>query len=417
MRSNKPRAPLCAVTLIAGVLLYPTFAAALTLEQALQLAEQTAPSLEARAADVQAAQSSAVFAGELPDPKLTLGLQSVPIEGESRWRADRDAMTMQMIGVMQEVPNRAKRRARTEAAQAGIEARGVQQFAELLNVRQQTAEAWLAAFAIEQKLTLFKGFYHENQLFSQAIKARIAGGAGQTADSVLPQQEAALLAEKEDELLTMRTIARAELRRWIGDAASQTLVGDWPRWRADPASHQQSLQRRPALLAYEPMTREAEAKVRQAIAEKTPDWSWGVDYLRRGNEFSDMVNLSVSFDLPIFTGSRQTPKIAAERAKLSQLEAEREVALRIHTQQLAADLSEYQRLDRALARLDQTLLPLAEEKVRLSLADYSAGTGELTSVIDARRQLVDTRLRRVDTARDRSLSNARLHFASGDTQP
>lgn len=145
MRSNKPRAPLCAVTLIAGVLLYPTFAAALTLEQALQLAEQTAPSLEARAADVQAAQSSAVFAGELPDPKLTLGLQSVPIEGESRWRADRDAMTMQMIGVMQEVPNRAKRRARTGAAQAGIEARGVQQFAELLNVRQQTAEAWLAA--------------------------------------------------------------------------------------------------------------------------------------------------------------------------------------------------------------------------------------------------------------------------------
>jgi len=226
-----------------------------------------------------------------------------------------------------------------------------------------------------------------------------------------------LLAEKEDELLTMRTIARAELRRWIGDAASQSLTGDWPEWRADPASYQQNLQRRPALLAYEPMTREAEAKVRQAIAEKTPDWSWGVDYLRRGNEFSDMVNLSVSFDLPIFTGSRQTPKIAAERAKLSQLEAEREVALRIHTQQLAADLAEYQRLDRALARLDQTLLPLAEEKVRLSLADYSAGTGELTSVIDARRQLVDTRLRRVDTARDRSLSNARLHFASGDTQP
>lgn len=130
-----------------------------------------------------------------------------------------------------------------------------------------------------------------------------------------------------------------------------------------------------------------------------------------------MVNISVSFDLPIFTGSRQTPKIAAERAKLSQLEAEREVALRIHTQQLAADLAEYQRLDRALARLDQTLLPLAEEKVRLSLADYSAGTGELTSVINARRQLVDTRLRRVDTARDRALSNARLHFASGDTQP
>jgi outer membrane protein TolC len=89
----------------------------------------------------------------------------------------------------------------------------------------------------------------------------------------------------------------------------------------------------------------------------------------------------------------------------------------MHNQELSADLAEYQRLDRAFARIEETLLPLAEEKVRLAMADYRAGTGELTAVIDARRQLVETRLRRVDVARDRSLSNARLHFAFGDTQP
>lgn len=72
------------------------------------------------------------------------------------------------------------------------------------------------------------------------------------------------------------------------------------------------------------MTREAEAKVHQAIAEKTPDWSWGIDYLRRGREYGDMVNLSVSFDLPLFTSSRQDPKIAAERARLAQIEAQRQ---------------------------------------------------------------------------------------------
>ncbi|HAW23693.1 MAG TPA: hypothetical protein DCX38_10070, partial [Pseudomonas sp.] len=66
-----------------------------------------------------------------------------------------------------------------------------------------------------------------------------------------------------------------------------------------------------------------------------------------------------------------------------------------------------------LIRLDQTLLPLADEKVRLTMADYRAGKGELIAVIDARRQLVETRLRRIDTARDRSLINARLHFALG----
>ena len=51
------------------------------------------------------------------------------------------------------------------------------------------------------------------------------------------------------------------------------------------------------------------------------------------------------------------------------------------------------------------------------MADYRSGNGELTAVIEARRQLVETRLRHIDVARDRSLSNARLHFAFGDTRP
>ena len=416
----KPRirwAPPYVAALIIGALSFPELASALTLEQALSLAEQDAPSLDAQAANLQAARSAAIPAGELPDPKLKLGLQNVPIEGDAGWQLDQEAMTMQMVGVMQDVPNRAKRRARVEAAQASVALAGVQQTIERLSVRQATTVAWIASFAVEQKLSLFKQLYSENQLLSRAVQARIAGGGGQTADSVLPKQEAALLAEQEDELLRNQVVARADLRRWIGEPADQPLTGDWPQWLADGEHYQHNLNRHPALLAFDPMSREAEAKVRQAIAEKTPDWSWGVDYLRRGREYGDMVNLSVSFDLPLFTSSRQDPKIAAERARLAQIEAQRQATLRAHSQELAADLAEYQRLDRALTRLEQTFLPLADEKVRLAMADYRSGNGALTAVIDARRQLVETRLRQIDVARDRSQSNASLHFAFGDTRP
>jgi cobalt-zinc-cadmium efflux system outer membrane protein len=416
----KPRthwAPPYVAALLVGALSFPGLASALTLDQALSIAEQEAPSLDAQAANLQAARSAAVPAGELPDPKLKLGLQNVPIEGEQQWRLGEDFMTMQMVGVMQDVPNRAKRRARVEAAEAGVALANVQQTVERLKVRQETAEAWIATFSVEQKLSLFKELYDENRLFTQAVSARIAGGRGQTADSILPKQEAALLAEEEDELLRSQAVARAELRRWISDSANEPLTGNWPQWPADVNHYQHNLHLHPDLLAFDPMEREAEAKVRQAIAEKTPDWSWGVDYLRRGREYGDMVNLSVSFDLPLFTGSRQDPKIAAERARLSRIEAERQAMLRMHNQELATDAAEFQRLDRALTRLENTLLPLAEEKVRLTMADYRAGTGELTAVVDARRQLVETRLRLIDIARDRSLSNARLHFAFGDTRP
>ncbi|MCH2342393.1 TolC family protein [Pseudomonas sp. NPDC047963] len=416
----KPRiywAPPYVAALIVGAISFPGTASALTLEQALSLAEQEAPSLDAQRANLEAARSAAVPAGELPDPKLKLGLQNVPIEGESRWQLDQEAMTMQMVGVMQDVPNRAKRRARVESAEADVALADIQQTIERLNVRQNTAEAWIAAFAVEQKLNLFKQLYGENQLFSRAITARLAGGRGQAADSVTPKQEAALLAEQEDELLRNQAVARAELRRWIGNEASEPLTGTWPQWLENFDHYQHNLQRHPDLLAFDPMTEQAEAKVRQAVAEKTPDWSWGVDYLHRGREYGDMVNLSVSFDLPLFTSSRQDPKIAAERARLTQIEAQRQATLRLYNQELATDLAEYQRLDRALIRLDKTLLPLAEEKVRLAMADYRSGNVELTAVIDARRQLVETRLRHIDVARDRSLSNARLHFAFGDTRP
>ena len=67
--------------------------------------------------------------------------------------------------------------------------------------------------------------------------------------------------------------------------------------------------------------------------------------------------------------------------------------------------------------MEQDLLPLAEERVQLTMADYRAGGGELVAVIRARQELVETRLRRIDLVRNRALIYARLHFAFGGFQP
>jgi cobalt-zinc-cadmium efflux system outer membrane protein len=56
-------------------------------------------------------------------------------------------------------------------------------------------------------------------------------------------------------------------------------------------------------------------------------------------------------------------------------------------------------------------VPLAEEKVALSLADYRSGANELASVIAARRELIETRLKHIDFAQQRALTSARLYFA------
>ena len=401
--------------LAASVLALPSLAAALTLDEALQLAENNAPSLTAQDAKIQAASSAAIPAGELPDPKLLLGVQNYPIGGPDRWSIDQDFMTMRMVGVSQEMPNSAKRKARIEVADAAIDRAAAERRVERLKVRQATALAWINSYSVERKDALFQDFYKENRLLADTVRAQIAGGRAQPADAVTPKQEAAQLEEQQDDLIRQRAQARAALKRWIGPAANDKPVGSLPEWPVEASGYSHKLQHHPELAAFAPMTREAQAKVREAEAEKQSDWSWEVDYQNRGRQFGDMVSVQFSWDLPLFPDSRQNPKIAAKHAELNQLEAEREALSREHTQQLEDELADYERLNRAVHRTQDSLLPLAKEKVELSMASYRAGKGDLSSVVAARRELIEARLKQIDLEEQRALTSARLHFAYGES--
>ncbi|MBS7841925.1 TolC family protein [Pseudomonas fluorescens] len=397
--------------LAVGVLAWPLLASALTLDDALRLAQTTAPSLAAESAKLQAATQAAIPAGELPDPKLVVGLQNFPIGGPDRGTLYGDDMTEQMVGIQQQVPSRDKRKARVELADATVARTAAEGRVERLNVRQATAQAWIRAYAVERKDALFQDFYRQNRLLQDSVRAQLAGGRGQPSDVVIPRQEAAELAEREDALTEQRAQARAALKRWIGAAASEAPSGQWPNW---PLAHPYNLHQHPELQAFAPRTREAEARLREAKAQKTSDWSWEVDYQHRGREYGDMVSLQLSFDLPIFPGRRQNPGIAARQAELDQLDAEREAATREHTQVLDDDLATYQRLDRAVQRSQDSLVPLAEEKVALSLAGYRAGKTELMALVSARRELVDARFKQIDVIEQRALVGAQLYFAYGE---
>jgi len=400
--------------LAASVLALPGLAAGLTLNEALRLAENNALSLTAQDAKIQAANSAAISAGELADPKLLLGLQNYPIGGPDRWSIDQDFMTMQTVGVRQEMPNSDKRRARTEVANAAVDRATAERQVERLKVRQSTAVAWISSYFVERKDALFQDFYKENRLLTDTVRAQIAGGRAQPAEAVAPKQEAAQLAEQQDDLARQRAQAQAALKRWIGPAAHDKPEGQLPEWIIEASGYSHKLQHHPELAAFTPMTREAQAKVKEAEAEKKSDWSWELDYQHRGRQFGDMVSVQFSWDLPLVPETRQNPRIAAKHAELEQIEAEREALLREHTQQLEEQLAEYQRLNRAVLRGRETLVPLAREKVELSMASYRAGKSDLNSVVAARRELIEARLKQVDIEEQRALTGARLYYAYGE---
>ena len=389
-------------------------AAPLTFNAVLDQAETSAPALAAQRAQISAAQSSAIPAGALPDPKLFVGIDNYPVSGMDAGHLKRDFMTMQKVGVMQEFPNADKRRARVDAASAETEMAEAQSRVVRLKVRRDAALAWLNRYALERKLALFDDLDRENRLLASAVRAQIASGRAQPADAVMPKQEAAQLADRRDELTRDLAKARAEMRRLIGAAGDEPLAGEPPVFNLDAATLRQHLHRHPEIAAFGAATRKAEADVREAVAMKKPDWGVELAYQRRAPQFGDMVSLQFTFDLPLFSKTRQDPAIAAKQQELLKLDAEREAMLRDHSNELDGDLASYAALERQAIRAREEWLPLARQKVDLASASYQAGKTDLSTVLAARRDLIEQRFKLVELDNQRASTAAKLYFAYGE---
>src|SRR3569833_3823942 len=174
------RFPLCCVTTLLGLasLVSTAFAEPRSFNAALALAVRETPTLRAESAQGDAARQAAIPAGELPDPKLTLGLDNVPVEGVDRFSLSSEPMTMQRIGVMQEFPNTSKRGARVEVARGRIALSEAQIRITRLTVLRETALAWIARDTVERQLARIDALDGENRLFEAAVRARIAGAKG-----------------------------------------------------------------------------------------------------------------------------------------------------------------------------------------------------------------------------------------------
>ena len=320
---------------------------------------------------------------------------------------------MQKVGVLQEVPNRAKREAQTAAAQASVARVQAERRVGILVVRRDTAVAWLERYYLERQRELFGELDRENGLFAGAVQAQFESGRGTPADVVAPRQEAAELADRRDDLQAALATSKARLKRWVGAAADEPLAGEPPAMPRDAEQLRGHVHEHPDLAVFVPMTQKAQAEVHEAEASKRPDWGVELAYERRGGAYSDMVTLEFTLGLPIFSKTRQDPQIAAKRQELARVESERDAMLREHTQDLEADLAEYDVLTRQLARVREAHLPLAREKVDAELASFRAGKADLGAVLAARRELINERLKEIELEGKRTAQAAKLYYFYG----
>lgn len=385
-----------------GLVIAPAWSAetSITFDEALVLAGNRAPMLQARQSQISASQEEAARAAALPDPRLTLGVGNLPVTGADAFDFSADFMTMKQIGVMQDFPAQAKRKARQAVADRTVEQVQALSEAERLAVRQAVAQAWIAVWAVQREVAALKALREPTEVAVRAAKARLAGGTGTAVDAMATQGAVLELENRIDEGEASLEGARASLARWLGETpADLRLEGTPPNLMAlpiPPANVLGSIDRQAPLLPWRSREAVAQAEVDAAIAEKRPDWSLGVAYGQRdrapnGMPRSDMLMVEFAIDLPLFTRNRQDRGVAARRAELDTVAAERDEARRQQIERVRRTLADWQGLQRRVARLEADALPLAHDRTRTALAAYADGAA-LQPWLEARRDEIALRI-------------------------
>jgi outer membrane protein, heavy metal efflux system len=372
------------------------FAAAepLSLNAAVDLAVAQSADIGARVATVEAATALVAAAGQRPDPELVVGIEDVPLSGQFAYSLSRDDFTMRKIGVMQSFPRRIKRQLRSQRASDDVQlTRAAQQLAEL-DIKRQVAEAWIALYIAEQALHRLLNLESGFELQSRVATAGVASGRSPTADALASQ---AALLEFRDRIRGAEQAAnraRARLAQWLPDDANRPLAAapDFGSLPSDASQLQADIHRHAAVLSFDAAIEAARTDIALAQAEKRADWSVELDYSNRSAPYSDMVSLQFRVGLPLFGKQRLEPMIAAKRAELRRVQAQREGEIRRHTAEVSEQLVDWQALKLRVASYDNELVPLARARALAALAAFQAAQTPIKAVLEARATEVDAQL-------------------------
>lgn len=383
----------------------------LSLAEARVLATRNQPLLAAQQAAIQAAGEAAVAADQLPDPKLTLGLQNVPVSGPDAFTVGQDFMTMRMIGVMQEFPRKAKRKLRADLARLDEEQKQVELAALQRMLARDVGLAWIDAWYSIRAEEVAAALLKENALQIESLTAGLRGGRVEPVDVGAARVEFELLKDREAGFKGRTAVARAELSRWIGEDASRPFPIDPPAFRQPPPIQQllEQIEEHPRLIAFSKQLQIAETDARLAQNAAKPDWNVELAYQQRGSAYSNMVSIQFGIDLPLFQGNRQHRLALSKLSEAQRARLQREDDLRQMRAELARLSAERESAASRAAAFRDRILPEAQRRLDTANASYRAGRGSLAAVLEARKALLELKLEQFD--REAQASRAALQLA------
>lgn len=394
------QAPLClfSVTLCALSLLAdeaPT-SRTLTLEECLKRVVERSPDLKAGAYRTEAATYRAKKAGRPQNPRLGTEVENVAGSGDVQG-FDAAETT---VAVSQELELGGKRRHRSAAAEAETAVSRSDHSAQLQTVLFETRRAALALLAAQQKTRLAEEELALVREIESVAAAREKAGKATSLETERARAETAKAQIEAETRLTEQRDAVRDLALCWGDA-EPTFEALSDPFGVPPAALPplDALLLRaasnPDLLAAEARLRATQAGVEVERAARVPNLevSAGARRFEESGDFGFVAGVSV--ELPLFTRNMDGVRAAEADAEAVRLEAtSARLKAEARIRQLYARLAA---LEAKILRLKETALPLTERALALVRQAHQQGKAGYLDVLEARRSLVEARLRFIET--------------------
>ncbi|TMM42414.1 TolC family protein [Colwellia ponticola] len=396
---------------------------ALSFAEAVKTAQKNDPWLTGNVNKQRAIESMSSAVNTLPDPKMSIGIASLPTNG---FDFAQEGMTQAKIGISQMFPRGDTLSIKSQQLKIQSEAYPYQRRDRESQVAVTVGSLWLDAYRVQQSIALIESNRSLFEQLADVAEASYSSALGKTRqqDIVRAQLELTRLEDRLDQLEQQRNRFEGMLSQWLtkfstgqfskgsSSVVEASLVTDFSLHNIvlsqelpeidllnrDLVSKENWLQpgalieyfaNHPSVIAVEKKVNAIKTGIRLAEQKYKPEWGINASYGYRGDDpmgrsRADLLSIGVTFDLPLFTANRQDKEVQSAVYETEAIKTEKLLLLR---QLLGSYSSAKGRLLRLKDRQNlykSRLLPQIHDQAEASLTAYTNDDGDFSEVVRSR---------------------------------
>jgi len=383
---------------------------AYTLSDIITLALEHNPAIAGAQGVVQQSRGQQVAAGAYLNPSIS---------GSTGPGAIRDPssgvrITERTVTVQQPLEWQGKRRARQQAADAGLAGASAAMEETRLNVAADVKVAFYHLLFAQHDVDLATQNLTMVEEVLRTVKARVAAGEATILESMKADVERQKAKKEVARTQNALVVMRAKLDMVSGGALDKpfSIQGDFESLRLEPdrgALTMRAEERHPALRRLTKLVEQAEFRTVLEQESRIPNVTVHGNYHREAGDESIVAGLSVP--IPLWyqrQGEIESARGAKYRAEAERLRARNELA-----QTITEHVQEVRTANEQLQVFETGLLKQAEQTLKVARISFQQGVASLLDLLDAQRVNRQTLIEYVQARADLSIALARLERAAG----